>query len=115
MEQVAIETLQARPVDAATAMRFPEKVAPGAAAPRVPRWTPVGRWLSLRAGALRAAALAIFSLLMFVVAWHLLTRYRVHLYVRFVHVPSPEAVFERAVRALHDPRFFAHVVLSCRR
>jgi NitT/TauT family transport system permease protein len=54
-------------------------------------------------------------LLMFLVAWHLLTKYRVNIYVRFLNVPSPEQVLERAVRAFKDPKFFSHVLLSCRR
>ena len=64
-----------------------------------------------------AYGLAIFwgALLLFLVAWHLLTKYRVNIYVRFLNVPSPEQVFEKAVRAFHDPRFFSHVILSCRR
>jgi NitT/TauT family transport system permease protein len=53
--------------------------------------------------------------MLFIVVWHLLTKYRVNIYVRFVNVPSPEQVLARAARALHDPRFFAHVALSCRR
>ncbi len=32
-------------------------------------------------------------------AWHLLTKYRVNIYVRFLNVPSPEQVFESARRA----------------
>ncbi len=38
-----------------------------------------------------------------------------NIYVRFLNVPSPEQVFERAARAFNDPKFFAHLALSCRR
>src|SRR5260370_909592 len=71
-----------------------------------------GRWLALNRGRLRALALGALALLLFLVAWHLLTKYRVNIYVRFLNVPSPEQVLERAVRAFNDPRFFSHVVLS---
>jgi NitT/TauT family transport system permease protein len=74
-----------------------------------------GRWLALNRGRLRAVALGGLALLMFLVAWHLLTKYRVNIYVRFLNVPSPEQVLERAVRAFKDPKFFSHVLLSCRR
>jgi NitT/TauT family transport system permease protein len=55
------------------------------------------------------------SLLAALVLWYLLTKYRVVFYVRFTNVPSPEQVFERAVRALSSQRFYEHVYLSCRR
>jgi NitT/TauT family transport system permease protein len=64
---------------------------------------------------LRAIMLGALALMVFVVIWHLLTKYRVNIYVRFLNVPSPEQVLERAMRASHDPRFFAHLGLSCRR
>ena len=73
------------------------------------------RWLALNGGRLRAVALGALALLAFLVAWHLLTKYRVNVYVRFLNVPSPEQVLERAARAFKDPKFFSHVVLSCRR
>ena len=57
------------------------------------------RWLALNRGRLRALALGALSLLAFLVAWHLLTKYRVNIYVRFLNVPSPEQVLERAARA----------------
>ncbi len=55
------------------------------------------------------------SILAALVLWYLLTKYRVVFYVRFTNVPSPEQVFERAVRALSSQRFYEHVYLSCRR
>ena len=73
------------------------------------------RWLVLHRGTLRALALGAISLTLFLIAWHFLTKYRVNIYVRFLNVPSPEAVLERAIRAFQDPKFFAHVGLSCRR
>jgi NitT/TauT family transport system permease protein len=75
----------------------------------------VARWLAAHRGPIRAIVLGALSLFLFLVLWHLLTKYRVNIYVRFLNVPSPEAVFERAVRAFGDPKFLSHVVLSCRR
>jgi NitT/TauT family transport system permease protein len=73
------------------------------------------RWFALNRGRLRAVVFGALALVLFLVAWHLLTKYRVNIYVRFLNVPSPEQVLERAVRAFNDPKFFAHLALSCRR
>ncbi|WP_020175600.1 ABC transporter permease [Methyloferula stellata] len=73
------------------------------------------RIFTFRGKDFQGVVLGAFSLLAFLMAWHFLTAYRVNFYVRFVNVPSPELVFESAARALHDPKFFSDVVLSCRR
>jgi NitT/TauT family transport system permease protein len=103
------EQVAAPPFEAAT----PEPQSQSAAF--VDRLRPVRRWLALHRAKLRTVLIGALSLLIFLVIWHFLTKYRVNIYVRFLNVPSPEAVFERAVRALNDPRFAGHVVLSCRR
>jgi NitT/TauT family transport system permease protein len=54
----------------------------------------VRRWLALNRGRLRAVALGALALLAFLLAWHLLTKYRVNIYVRFLNVPSPEQVLD---------------------
>ena len=112
MEQVALKSLQAEPVEAGDVGLQPREKPKR---PAVPRRGGIVRWLSLQWGLLRAMIFAALSLMLFVAVWHLLTKYRVNIYVRFVNVPSPEQVLARAARALHDPRFFAHVALSCRR
>jgi NitT/TauT family transport system permease protein len=112
MEQVALKSLQAEPVEADDVGLQPAKKPTH---PPVPRRRGIVRWLSLQWGLLRAMIFAALSLMLFIAVWHLLTKYRVNIYVRFVNVPSPEQVLARAARALHDPRFFAHVALSCRR
>jgi NitT/TauT family transport system permease protein len=66
-------------------------------------------------GQATAVLIGAASLLAALVLWYLLTKYRVVFYVRFINVPSPEQVFERAVRALSSQRFYEHVYLSCRR
>jgi NitT/TauT family transport system permease protein len=73
------------------------------------------RRFALYRGRLRALLLAALSLAAFVLAWHLLTKYRVNIYVRFINVPSPADVLDSARRAAHDPRFMMHLALSCRR
>lgn len=68
---------------------------------------------ALRAG--RPVLLGAVSLLGFLALWHVLTVNRLDLYVRFVNIPTPEAVALRAVRAWHDPTFTHNVLVSCRR
>jgi NitT/TauT family transport system permease protein len=75
----------------------------------------VSRWLRLNKPKIRAAVLAVISISAFIFAWYLLTLYRVSFFVRFTNIPSPVDVYESARQALHDPKFFLHVALSCRR
>jgi len=96
---------------------------PANAASRVPQAPPwrgsfagnAARWLSLHRASLRSVVIGAISLALFLLAWHLLTTYRVSAHVRFVNVPSPRMVFESLLRSVRDPRFFNHVLLSCRR
>ncbi len=92
---------------------------PGApAAPAAPSSTfatLAGRWYRLNKDRLRAVAIGAVSLVVFLVVWHLLTKYRVVFFVRFTNVPSPLAVYASFTRAIHDPKFLMHIALSCRR
>ncbi|MEH2483135.1 NitT/TauT family transport system permease protein [Nitrobacteraceae bacterium AZCC 2146] len=94
---------------------------PGAAIGRPPIMAQVGawpyltRWYLVNRGELRAVLIGAISLVLFLLAWHLLTTYRVVFFVRFTNVPSPAAVYESLTRAVHDTKFFMHVMLSCRR
>jgi NitT/TauT family transport system permease protein len=90
-------------------------IAPGARPVRTGFLKYVWRWLSLHRGQIRAIAIGVVSLTLLLVAWHLLTKYRVNFVVRFTNVPSPESVFESLKRAAQDPKFASHVLLSCRR
>ncbi|GLK79618.1 ABC transporter permease [Methylopila turkensis] len=83
--------------------------APGRGAPAAPRRSRFSRL------PLRSAALSVLSLALFVLAWHLLTTYRVNIYVRFMNVPSPSDVLASARTALASSAFFDHVYMSCRR
>jgi NitT/TauT family transport system permease protein len=84
-----------------------ETVAPAAPRPwRIPpRYR--GRMITFLLGAA--------SLLAFLLLWYLLTKYRVVFYIRFINVPSPDQVFERALHALTSKQFYEDVMLSCRR
>jgi NitT/TauT family transport system permease protein len=75
----------------------------------------VARWLSRHGDQIRSIVTGALSLGLFLLAWHLLTTYRVSAHVRFVNVPSPRMVFESLLRAARDPKFFDHLLLSCRR
>jgi NitT/TauT family transport system permease protein len=72
-------------------------------------------WLALHKRQLRALAVGTLSLALFLLSWHLLTKYRVNFHVRFINVPSPEMVLESLTKTMRDSKFFMHVMLSCRR
>jgi NitT/TauT family transport system permease protein len=74
-----------------------------------------GRWYRLNKDRIRATLIGIASLVAFLLVWHLLTKYRVVFFVRFTNVPSPLEVYDSFARAIHDPKFLMHIVLSCRR
>jgi NitT/TauT family transport system permease protein len=107
---------------AETAAPFPAietqpAVAPAARPATAPRkmMNQVWRWLALHRSQLRALAIGAMSLAVCLLAWHLLTKYRVTVHVRFVNVPSPEMVFNSLMRVARDNKFLSHVFLSCRR
>jgi NitT/TauT family transport system permease protein len=94
-----------------------KKETPSAAPPREPVTIRVmaARWFRLNKDSMRATLIGAISLVAFLIAWHLLTKYRVVFFVRFTNVPSPLAVYDSFTRAIHDPKFLMHVALSCRR
>ncbi|RTL52593.1 MAG: ABC transporter permease [Bradyrhizobiaceae bacterium] len=73
------------------------------------------RWARLNKGRIRAFIIGTVSIAAFVLVWHLLTLYRVNFFVRFTNIPSPMDVYESFRHAIHSPKFFTHVALSCRR
>jgi sulfonate transport system permease protein len=73
------------------------------------------RWLAQHRDEIRSYVIGAISLASFLLAWHLLTTYRVSFHVRFANVPTPAQVFQSLARATHDGTLFQHVVLSCRR
>ena len=116
MDRAALKSFEAAEPAPAPFAALP--VEPSTAAPHAAQTTPATyakRWLALHNGEIRAFAVGSMSLLLFLFAWHLLTKYRVNVHVRFVNVPSPEMVWESLVRASRDTKFLTHVLLSCRR
>jgi NitT/TauT family transport system permease protein len=115
VEQVARRVAESRgeTADAADAASVP------GAAPVPSRLAEVAtrgkRWLLLHRSEIRAMVIGAISLALFLLAWHLLTTYRVSFHVRFTNVPSPAAVLEKLDRAVHSSQFLVHVLLSCRR
>jgi NitT/TauT family transport system permease protein len=105
------------PETPAAATQINTKPAPRAAAAPPPATfgTIAGRWYRLNKERMQGALIGALSLLAFLAAWYLLTKYRVVFFVRFTNVPSPVDVWESFTRAIHDPKFFLHVGLSCRR
>ena len=116
MESTALRREQQASVEPESAIHLlSNEVVLPSASPSRPLVDYVKRWLSLNRGALRAVIVGAISLALFVLAWHLLTKYRVVFFIRFTNVPSPAAVYESLMRAMHDSKFFMHVALSCRR
>jgi NitT/TauT family transport system permease protein len=91
----------------------PAKSAPAKPAPQGKAYAQ--RWLALHWRELRAIAIGALALALFLLCWHLATKYRVSFHVRFVNVPSPEMVLESLTRAMRSSTFMSHVMLSCRR
>ena len=109
-----VET-EATPINEAT----PTKAEQAAAAKPSPQPATArviaARWFRLNKDRMRAVLIGAISLVVFLVIWHLLTKYRVVFFVRFTNVPSPLAVYDSFTRAIHDPKFLMHLALSCRR
>jgi NitT/TauT family transport system permease protein len=63
----------------------------------------------------RGLALGLLSIALFVLAWHLLTTYRVSFHVRFLNVPTPASVLSSAIHAGRDPDFAYNLLISCQR
>jgi NitT/TauT family transport system permease protein len=105
-QQVEHETQVTAAEPTLTVAPAPEPVAIG---------TLAARWYRLNNGRIRAAVIGAVSLVVFLVVWHFLTKYRVVFFVRFTNVPSPLAVYESLTKAIHDPKFLMHILLSCRR
>ena len=104
---------QAEPDATVTTTEQPAAVAPSRAPAAI--GVIAARWFRLNKERIRATLLGIASLIAFLIVWHLLTKYRVVFFVRFTNVPSPIAVYDSFVKAIHDPKFLLHVLLSCRR
>ena len=101
--------------EASETMAAPTPPAPAPVIDPVTLRVLAGRWFRLNKERLRAILIGLISLVAFLIVWHLLTKYRVVFFVRFTNVPSPLAVYASFTKAIHDPKFLLHVLLSCRR
>ncbi|GJD58280.1 ABC transporter permease [Methylobacterium dankookense] len=109
-----MKALALRPVPSLPAPASAPKRAAPAPAPAEPGRR-LGRWLRLHHDQIRAGLVGLAALVLFVLAWHLLTTNRVVFYVRFTNIPTPGDVLGRGLAALRNPLFADHVLLSCRR
>jgi NitT/TauT family transport system permease protein len=112
VESVALKLIELTQL---TATEAPAAVPPAQPSPAERNIHQVWRWVALHRGEMRAIAIGAISLALFLLCWHLLTKYRVTMHIRFVNVPSPEMVFESLMRTTRDTKFLSHVFLSCRR
>ncbi len=115
MTSSALLRREAEPAAIAADTAEPTRAMPTPALPARSASAMAARWIKLNKERIRALLLGTISLLLFLVAWHFLTKYRVVFFVRFTNVPSPLAVHASFVKAIHDPHFLMHIALSCRR
>lgn len=73
------------------------------------------RWRTVVLQRVRTFVLGVASLGATLLLWHLATRYRLDLYVRFTNIPSPGDVFDHLVRALHSPSYVRNILKSLQR
>ncbi|MDX2203533.1 MAG: ABC transporter permease [Hyphomicrobiaceae bacterium] len=112
---LAERAIEPAPPPAAQAEAAPLAPA-GPPARHPPREQPAPKpWLQRNLPQVRALALAVLSLLLFAALWHVLTENRVSFHVRFINVPSPKQVLEKAEAAFKSAAFFEHARISCRR
>ncbi len=116
MSSSALLRHEAEPAAAAAEAGPAAQAAAAPATVRSPRaGVIVARWIKLNKERMRGLLIGAVSLLVFLLAWHLLTTYRVVFFVRFTNVPSPLDVYASFSKAIHDPHFLMHIALSCRR
>lgn len=64
---------------------------------------------------LQPILLGVLSLVLFILAWHFATTYRLDLYIRFQNIPSPVTVYEHASGLLGTDQFYSNMLISLRR
>jgi NitT/TauT family transport system permease protein len=99
---------------AETATPVVDEALPPVAPPLKP-WQKARRLLRYYRPQLRAVVIGLVAIALSILAWHLLTKYRVNIYVRFINVPAPDQVLERAVLAFSGPQYIEHMLISMRR
>lgn len=92
-----------------------DALASAPAASPAPLLRKLKRWIALRRDDLKSYGIGAVALLAFLLFWHLATTYRIDIYIRFLNVPTPEAVLDRGIHAFSSPRFVNNVAVSIRR
>lgn len=87
---------------------------PDAARPKAPQ-VPSAWRVWLQDLPVRPALVGAASIALFILTWHVLTTWKLDLYVRFMNVPTPADVLESAEAAWGSPTFASHLLMSCRR
>ena len=64
---------------------------------------------------IRPMLLGVLSLVLFILAWHFATKYRLDLYIRFQNIPSPLTVYEHASQLFRTDQFYSNMLISLRR
>lgn len=64
---------------------------------------------------LRGFFLGVASLALFVLTWHLATRYKLDFYIRFGNIPTPGDVLAHASVLFHTHAFYENMLISLRR
>ena len=104
----------ARPADVVSLPEAKTVPAPAAAAAKPPA-AKVKRWLRIHRADMKSWGIGAVALLAFLGFWHVATVYRLDIYIRFLNVPTPAAVFERGLHAFANPRFVKNVTISIQR
>jgi NitT/TauT family transport system permease protein len=61
------------------------------------------------------SALAVLSIGVLLLGWYVLTRYRLHFYIRFQNVPTPLDVLQEALKVVGSSKFSADIAHSLQR
>src|SRR5512132_4006209 len=70
---------------------------------------------SARVTSWRRPALRSVSIGLFLLAWHVATRWDLDLYVRFQNIPSPGDVLAEAIELFGSSAFYVHILASLER
>lgn len=86
----------------------PQAIPPGTSSwqGRLRTWL-TQQWLPMLLGALSIGGVLLM--------WHLATRYKLDLYIRFANIPTPAAVFEKLLEVNQSPQFMTNIGISVRR
>jgi NitT/TauT family transport system permease protein len=72
----------------------------------------LGAWLTQQWVPMLLGTVSIGAVLLM---WHLATRYKLDMYIRFGNIPTPAAVFEKLLEVNQSPQFMTNIGISVRR